>query len=455
MKNFNFTGIAINFLLKNKAVLFLFIFCSFPIFSQESVEIITIHTSDQSIQPMKMFVGVLGDKSDACQKLIADFKRCCQWSGRFELTVTWLDTMPKKRSSVQKLFDQEYDCAVFITYKGFSQPIEWRLYDTAAGLMLQGRKLLTEETKKTAYLLATYVLQELTSEPQPFQSKIVYRKKEKKGRIGFGACSLVVTDFDGTDGHTILRSPQRIIVCPRWTHDKKNPAIIFSEFTPSNVRLKMCDLVGNSLVVFDFEGTTMGVSFAASSDQVVYCRSGDIWSYVFDKTDKTAVHTCIIHDEKIGASGTGASGICSHPTLLDSGDIIYGCQGSLKKYNAATKKSESLNVAGFCIAPAYSTISHKVAYTKKINGQMQLYLYDMATQKDQQVTFASSKVDDKDYRSDKTDPFWAPDGVHVVFCWERQDKSRIAILNTLTKKYSFITSESEYCSYPAWSHSFF
>ena len=436
--------------------IFSFLFVCTTLFSQDNVDTITINASE-ILQPTKMFVGILGDsKAPFCQQIVADFKHCCQWSGRFEPTIAWLKKMPKKRSSVQKLFDQEYDCAVFITCDdqrvGDQRAgdkrvgvIEWRLYDTIEGQMLQGKKLATDDVQKTARLLATQVLHELTHEPQPYMSKLVYRKREKKGRMGAGACSLVVTDFDGSNIQTIMRSPQRIVVAPRWTLDKQRPAIVFSEFTPTNVRLKMCDMGGKSAVIFDAEGTTVGVSFTHDAKKVFYCRSGDIWEYHYDAQQKKGIHHRLIHDDKV----------CSHPTVLANGDIVYASQGTLKKYDAVTKKSHTLPISGYCVSPCYSPVADGIVYAKRVNGQMQIWVYDVWAQKDRQITFASSQVDDRDYRADKTDPFWAPDGVHVVFCWERGEKSRIAMLNTLTKQYHFITPEHEHCSYPAWSGNLF
>ena len=440
------------------AFIFLFFLCSYCS-AQDQIDTITIMQADAVIQPMKMFVGVLGDdrKSAACQETIAYFKHCCEWSGRFELTIEWLKKVPKKKRSVQQLFDQEYDCAVFITYNGPDHDVEWRLYDTAQGEMLQGKKIfapvqVSVDTKVQARLdqarlvmacrLAAQILQELTAEPQPFMSKIVYRKKA--GKLAGGSCSLVVTDFDGKNSQTVLQSRQRILVSPRWTSDAEHPLLVFSEFTPNNVRLKMCDLLGRSAVVFDAEGTTVGVSYAPNSKDVIYCRSGDIWGYQYDVQHKKAVHSRIVYDGKT----------CSHPTLLANGDIIYCSQGSIKRYDAVTKKQQALTAAGYCVAPAYSAVSNKIVYAKRLNGQMQLCVYDLQAQKHEQLTTVSSKPGDKDYRSDKTDPFWAPDGVHVVFCWERNEKSRIAILDTVTKEYQFITPENEHCSYPAWSGNF-
>lgn len=398
-----------------------------------NVETVVITQADAQVQPMKVFLGVYGQGrlTDECRDFIAQLRHCLEWSGRFEISVHTLDTLPKKKSAVQKLFKDSYDCAFFIEYQGAEKPVEWRLYDTALGEMLQGKK-----TEDSAAHLAAQLLYELTHEPQPFLSKIVYRKKDEKRNIS----SLWVTDFDGSNARMILQS-RRILVAPRWCSDAAYPALLFSEFTPSNVRLMMTDMNGRTAPVLDVDGTTVGVSYAPQSDDVAYCHSGDIWHYHHDKRAKKGTHKRIIHENEV----------CACPILLKNGDVIYCSRGHIKQYNAKTGESSTLIGQGYSVAPAYSDVHGKIAYSKKVNGHLQLFVFDPATDVHTQVTFASSCATHPDYRSDKTDSFWAPDGIHIVFCWEQKDKSRIAILNTLTQKYTFITDAKDHCSYPAWS----
>ena len=213
---------------------------SFACRADEQIDTIMIAPSQVNIKPMKIFVGVLGDaKSEDCQQLLADFKYCCDWSGRFDVDLSSLKKVPKKKSAVRKLFDEGYDCALFITYYGgqAGNPLlEWRLYDTAQGQMVQGKKIFTPSLgaaalKISARHLATQVLQELTTEPQPFFSKIVYRKKQGTLRSRAMGSSLIVTDFDGKHAQSLVQSPTRILVSPRWNNDAENPVVVFSEFT--------------------------------------------------------------------------------------------------------------------------------------------------------------------------------------------------------------------------------
>lgn len=389
-------------------------------------------------QPMKLFIGCIGEgsRSNQGKEFSADLERYCAWSGRFAVTVEHLNTAPKKKKDVQNLFKALYDCALFVTYDGPNKPVEWRLYDTSTGEMIEGKRAHGEGGgAPCARLLAEVVLRLLTGEPQPFFSKLAYRKRDKRGHS-----HLMIADFDGSNATTMLQS-KRIIVAPKWNNDPECPMLLFSEFTPDNVRLVMGDLSGRCVVVLDVEGTTVGVSYAQLSDDVVYCRSGDIWHYQYDKKKKKGLHTRIIVEDAV----------CASPVLLDNGDILYCCRGAIKRYHAATKERTVLIGDGYCVAPAYSPVGDKIAYAKRVKQQMEIFVYDMKTKRHEQMTFACNSRASSDYNAQKTDPCWAPDGIHVAFCWERSGESRIGLMNTLRKEYQLVTPQGEFCSYPAWS----
>lgn len=399
----------------------------------EPLTTIVISNAHIAAEPTKIFVGVIGESAS----FLSDFQRCLNWSGRFAATYKQLEREPSKKSEIQDLFKDEYDCALFLKFDENKNTVEWRLYDTALGTMVQGKRQAL-----VPYRVAGEIVHALTNEPQPFLSKIAYRKRDRKR----GVTSLVVTDFDGSHPTKLLES-RRILVSLHWNSDPDFPLLLFSEFTPNNVRLLMADMQGHKAVVLDVEGTTAGVCYAPETadgkgvDGVVYCHSGAIWYHHYDNVKKKSVHTRIIHEKAT----------CSSPTLLGNGDVIYCSKGSIKRYSTATKQSEVIIGGGYCVSPAYSAASHKIAYSKKVSDTMQLFVFDIIKGTHEQVTFASKQKHDKDFKSNKLDPCWAPDGINLVFGWERGEKQRIAILDTTTHQYEFITSENEQCSFPTWS----
>lgn len=389
---------------------------------------------------MQVYVGVIGSarKTDACKLFTDNLKRCLEYGGKFALTIKQLNAVPSKKSAIQKLFKKNYDCALFITFDGPSKSIEWRLYDTHPGTMIRGKRHQPKgnDMRSAAYAIATVIMYELTAEHPPFLTKIAYRKRDNKRKI----CMLCITDFDGTSEEVLFHS-RRMIVAPAWNKDPYYPSVLFSEFTPSNVRLMACDMKGRKQIVLDVDGTTVGVSYAPWSDEVVYCRSGAIWRYHYDQKHKKGIHKIVIRE----------SSPCVSPTLLNSGDIIYCCRGKIKHYHSKTGKQTILDSKGYSVGPAYSSQAQKVIYSKRIGKYMQLFLHDIRSGKDLPLTFESNIVNNKDYRSEKTDACWSPCGSYCAFCWKRDGVSRIALINVMTGQYQFITEGKDHCSYPAWS----
>jgi Tol biopolymer transport system component len=414
-----------------------------------SVAQVHISKKDQISQPMRLFLGIIGAENNpgACSTLIATVKRCLESDGMFTIHVETMKSAPNKKSTVKKLFKQEYDCALFLTFEGDKKPIEWRIYDTLEGSMVKGKRhqdSLSYNSSTTggaygrtsAHVIAEDIVQELTGVRPPFSTKLAYRKQDVKKKKSL----LCVADFDGLREQVIIQS-NRIIVAPEWNNDPGYPCIVFSEFTPSNVRLVMTDLNGHKRPLLDVDGTTVGISYAPWSDEVAYCRSGDIWHYHYDEQLKKGIHKLVIRDK----------GTCASPQLLESGDIIYCCSGKIKLYHTKDMSKTVITSDGYCVGPSYSNQAKKLVYSQRIDGSMQLFVGDIASGEHRQITFASKKRDTIDYRSDKVDPCWAPDGVTAAFCWERDGVRRIAIINTITGTYRCITPAEDQCSYPAWS----
>ena len=53
-----------------------------------------------------------------------------------------------------------------------------------------------------------------------------------------------------------------IALAPRWNGKKLDPLILYSEYTPSNLRLMVSDLKGNKQVATSFDGLNMLPEFS-------------------------------------------------------------------------------------------------------------------------------------------------------------------------------------------------
>lgn len=397
------------------------VFCSLRVQAESSF----VHIENGQQEAMRIFLGFI-DRSMSCKSFVSDLKRCLEFGDMFAVTSKPLKKAPSKKSSVQRLFKNEYDCALFVETSTHNDTVEWRLYDTLTGEMIAGKRAACGKTLD-AYKIASDIIFTLTGDTTSFLSAIAYRKRDFKKK----RCYLCYADFDGENVKTVFES-SRIIVAPEWNNVVGKPCLFYSEFTPSNVRLMMSDLVGNRYSILDVDGTSVGVSYSPESHEVVYCRSGNLWLYTLNKKKNKGIHKLIVRE----------SSVCASPILLQNGDIIYCCRGKIKYFDRKSGKRKIITQDGYCVGPAYSQESRALLYSRRVNGIMQLYRYDFDSDHHIQLT---------DDIGDKKDACWSPCGKFCLFCWDHKGANRIALLSLKTKRYNFITLESEHCSYPTWS----
>ncbi|KKS68760.1 MAG: Protein TolB [candidate division TM6 bacterium GW2011_GWE2_42_60] len=394
------------------------------------IHINTAGTSASPVAPMKLFIGVLGSgrQRPDCARFVQSLEHCLTFEKRFSVASKILENAPLKKEEITALFGHGYDAALYVTFEDLHKPVEWRLYETKSGEMVSGKRLATlAYVKDAAYGIACRVIEELMAQKMPFLTKIAFVENDKKNKKNY----VMVVDFDGASPQ-VLFSSRRVVLDPSWSLKIDNPYLVLSEFTPTNVRLVAIDMEGRKFVVFDQPGTIVGISYRSDGKEVVYCRSGNIWHYVYDEKTCKGVHHRVFEAPAVSAS----------PSVLPNGDIIYCAGGKIRLYVAATGKQLVLTPRGYNVAPAYSMAANQVIYSSRINGVMQLFVYDLQHKTTKQLTFG---------KGDKTDPCWSPCGIYVAFCFEQGAESRIAIINKNTKEYWFITAPGRYCRSPSWS----
>jgi tol-pal system beta propeller repeat protein TolB len=246
-----------------------------------------------------------------------------------------------------------------------------------------------------------------------------------------------VADFDGTHEQMIVNTPT-INIAPRWNHDRRHPLVFYSDYTPTNVRLKMASLDKKSMIASDFDGLNMIPAFCEDGTKVVYCASrgdGSCQIYYCDKdTFKNITHNY----------GNNVS-----PSLSADGKLVFFCSDyelktpQLYVHNVETNSTERLTKGGYAVSPRYSSQANKVAYAQRIDGIMQLFTYDVASKTHEQLTFDSLN---------KQEAAWSPCGNWLIYGVKQQGKKgRIAMLNRHSKEQMYLTKAEEDCSYPDWS----
>ncbi len=395
-------------------------------------------------EAMPLLLAITPDTDSELKKIAEILASDLQRSGQFKVKITSFE-MPYTQTELVQLLDKAYPLEIFLAHADNNAAIEWRLYDVHDGTLIKGMKYYKRGKMIHGFAdnLADMLWPVLTKQSSSFSSKLAYVKR-KKTTTKRQRSVICVSHTDGSREQEIIRKPGTYVSL-YWHHDTNFPCLFCSEFTRFNVRLIRVNLKGKKNVVLNLPGTCVGISLTHDNNKAVYCRSGTIWSYAYDGVQKKGIHKPLIKNDGKNVS----------PTLLENGDIIF-CSDSKKlrqvypkasgpqicRYHAATNSIALLTQEGYCVGPSYCPQNHKVAYSKRVNGTMQLFVYDCRTKEQQQVTFD---------KGNKIDCCWSPCGNFIVYCYQIDAESRIAMMHVVMRKRSFITPENEYCTCPSWS----
>ena len=387
-----------------------------------------------------LLIAVCPEDDKSLMEVAQLLKQNLQRSDQFRVVIRACE-LPTTTVALKKGLDKNYPLTLFLSQA--DDTIEWRLYDVHDGAIIKGKRCKKRGSLLHGYAdnLADELWPVLTKQPSSFTSKIAYVKR--KGASGKKPSSVVcIAHSDGTHEQELIKTPGTYVSL-YWHQDKEHPCLFCSEFTRFNVRFISVGLNGSKRVVLNVEGTCVGISVAHKKNKAVYCRSGNIWHYGYDPKEKKSLHSVLIANEGKNVS----------PTLLENGDVIFCSDArSLKKgYPKATGPQiclykdgaiELLTDEGYNVGPSYCPSADKIAYSKKIDGLMQLCILDRKTKKEEQVTFDAGN---------KVDCCWSPCGNYLLFCYKQGSEKRIAVMHVALKKRTFLTSADEYCTCPSWS----
>jgi TolB protein len=374
------------------------------------------------------------EREQELQQIAQGIQRCFMFTKQFTVTLKPTATLPTKKEV--KALKNSGKILLLLVLSPMKEGYEWRLYDT-----LQGKVIGTRRDQKQgdisrawAYTLADQIWPLLTGQEGFFSTKIAYCKKVPNKQVKH----IYIADFDGSHQEDLVKTPT-INIAPRWNRDRQHPLVFYSDYTPTNIRLKMVGLDRKSEVASDFDGLNMIPAFSDDGTQVVYCASrgdGSCQLYYFDATTfKNLTHNM----------GNNVS-----PSLSADGKKVFFCSDFQKPncpqiyaYNLVTDELEKLTEGGYAASPRYSAKANKLAYAKMVDGIMQLFIYDLTSKQHAQLTF-----DD----CNKQEGAWSPCGNWLIYAMNKPGKpGRIAMINRHSKMQEFLTKADEDCSYPDWS----
>lgn len=361
----------------------------------------------------------------------------------FNVSVRLLSKKPKVKE-----FHKEFPIALFVSISSNREYIEWRLYDTRYEKMVHGKRFACKEysPRLQAEHIADQIWPLLTGQEGFFSTRIAFCKEVKGSKArGVKQICLIPPYADSSlDDYSLLQEvavPRGKVFAPRWNTDPKNPLLLYSESTLSNVRLMSVDLHTSRKIVSNFEGLNILPTFSSDGNDVVYCISrggkSQLYRYHYDASLKKPALQQLTHND-----GNNIS-----PTLCHNGDIIF-CSDFKKKgpqicyYHHQNGDIEMLTKSGYCACPSYCEKSGLISYCKLVDGVMQLFVYSLAAKTHEQLTFDAHN---------KEECTWSPCGNFLAYTVDDGKTNRIALYNYVTKEHTYLTSVNEYCTYPAWS----
>jgi Tol biopolymer transport system component len=314
--------------------------------------------------------------------------------------------------------------------------------------MIKGKRFSVAhmDAQNQAEYLADKLWPLLTGQEGIFATRIVFCKEvmTEEKKIAKNICLTPPYAFPNENSYQLITKnliEKGRVFAPRWNRDTENPLVLFSESTLSNVRLVSVNLQKQRSIVSNFEGLNILPSFSCDGKRVIYCLSrngkSQLYLYEFDKES----------DQPILREITNNNGNNISPTLCENGDIVF-CSDFQSKgpqicyYHAFTEQIEVLTSGGYCACPTFCEKNGKIAYSKYVDGILQIFIYDTKTRQHAQITT------DKGNKEECT---WSPCGNYLAFAVDYGSACRIAVLNLITNERSFITGEKERCMYPCWS----
>lgn len=420
-------------------------------------------------EKMKLLIGVIesNDFLERSSHLLKDMlSRSKALLSGFSVKHMVFDKQPSK-STMKKLSKEGFGLGLFVSLskkkRGDDQAdineaeksnavfpsIDWRLYDLEAAQMIKGKRFIIKQYPERiiAEHIADQVWPLLTGQSGFFSTRVAYCKEHRAaGKKIEKHIYVTVPYVDCADslGQSLTLVARANAFAPRWNNDARQPMILYSEITPSNVRLMSVAMDKKRKIVANLDGFITRPSFSSDGKKVVYCscdgsigNKSNIYKYrIDDETGRPSL-------ERI----TYNNGQNISPTLCDNGDIIFCSDAASKQpyicyYHADTKMVERITADGYCTSPSFCALTQKIVYARMCSGVSQLFSYDLNTKEHMQLTFDALNKDE---------PCWSPCGNYVAFTVNTGRTSRIAVHHLISNERIYVTSSDERCSYPTWS----
>lgn len=360
-----------------------------------------------------------------------------QSTGQFQVTIKEIETA-QKRQSIEQLADAGFGLALFFSADDH-ESITWRLYDTISVAQVRGKQCARGQQTLAEWAISVVdgFWADLTGQPSSFASLIAACRQAPHNKKRVNNELYLLHPFFGVQQFGYIKLASGNNFAPRWHANKA--VVFYSQHTPFNVRLMAVYPEMISQVIMNREGQNMTPAIAHDGRVVLALSDNDqvrLYEYRFDKTLKKSFLTCLTH---------GAGDFIS-PSFVDDWRVVF-ChvdERNMPRLGLLDIGTHAITwvPVGNALSPSAHQATHRIAYSKKINGIYQLFMYDCKNHQESQLT---TDVMDKDECS------WSPCGNYIACCVQTATKSRIAIIDVWDRRMRFLTPVNQRWSYPSWS----
>ncbi len=295
-----------------------------------------------------------------------------------------------------------------LTSQGSQLTLEGRLFDTASGQMVMGKRYggEAEIARRIAHRLANDIIQHFTGQPGVALSRIAFVSRYKDGK------ELYVMDYDGQRIRR-LTSTGTINLSPAWSPDgtrlaflsfrQKFPAIFVLEADGSITRLPTAGGDLNSSPDWSPDGSRIAYSSSRDGNSEIYVMDNAAGGEGVARRERR-----LTHDPGIDCAPTWSPrgreiAFTSDRTGSPQIYVMDADGGNVRRLTYEGRRNDS---------PSWSPRGDQLAYVSRIEGKYALMIFDIGTQKSRAV------IPPGNFNCE--DPRWSPDGRHLTFASDRE-----------------------------------
>lgn len=310
--------------------------------------------------------------------------------------------------------------------------VEARLFDVVEGKQIGGKRYRAgdDELRRIAHRFADEIMQLLTGERGPFESRIAFASR-RRGRLK----EIYTMSLDAGDLRAVTRDGS-IALAPSWSPDGRS--LLFTSFASGNPSLFTSDLGGEKRLLSSRRGLNLGGRWAPGGRAIaVALESGGATDIALLDPSGQIMHF-VTKDRSIDVS----------PSWSPDGQSIVFCSdrdGGPQIYVVGAQGGTPRRVTfegNYNTSPAWSPKGDRIAYASRIGGRFQVLTVGLGGGDVKKITAT---------RGDNEDPSWSPDGRYLIFSSTRDGSGAIYFSDAAGTHQTRLTPSGGDDSSPAWS----